>query len=75
MKIGSLHYQAPEMLSGEGYSFAFDWWALGILCYEMLFYKRPYSDYQRQIDLQLKEIKEKEVQFAPTITDECKDFI
>ena len=54
MKIGSLHYQAPEMLSGEGYSFAYDWWALGILCYEMIFYKRPFTDYQRRIDLQLK---------------------
>ena len=44
MKIGSLHYQAPEMLSGEGYSFAFDWWALGILIFEMLAGYPPFYD-------------------------------
>jgi len=31
-------YSAPEMIEGkEGYSFPVDWWALGILCYELMF--------------------------------------
>ena len=38
--IGTPEYMAPEMLrakSGKtGYTFSVDWWALGILIYEMI---------------------------------------
>ena len=33
---GTPEYLAPELLIGRGYSFSIDWWAFGILCYEML---------------------------------------
>jgi len=33
---GTPEYIAPEILRGEGYSFAVDWWSLGILIYEMI---------------------------------------
>ena len=32
---GTPDYIAPEILTGEGHSFPVDWWALGILTYEM----------------------------------------
>ena len=36
-KWGLPEYLAPEMLSGdEGYSFSIDWWALGIITYELI---------------------------------------
>jgi serine/threonine protein kinase len=33
---GTAEYLAPEMLVGSGHDFTVDWWALGILLYEML---------------------------------------
>ncbi len=33
---GSPEYMAPEVLQGKGYNRSVDWWALGILIYEML---------------------------------------
>ncbi|XP_059062031.1 cAMP-dependent protein kinase catalytic subunit 1-like [Achroia grisella] len=32
---GTPEYLAPEVIRSKGYSFAVDWWALGILIYEM----------------------------------------
>ena len=33
---GTPDYMAPEVLSGKGHNFAVDWWALGVLSYEMV---------------------------------------
>lgn len=33
---GTPEYLAPEMIHGTGHSYAVDWWALGILAYEMI---------------------------------------
>ncbi len=33
---GTAEYLAPEMLIGSGHDHSVDWWALGILAYEML---------------------------------------
>ena len=29
-------YLAPEMIEGTGHDFTLDWWALGVLIYEMI---------------------------------------
>ncbi|CAO3641856.1 unnamed protein product [Cunninghamella blakesleeana] len=34
--VGTEEYIAPEVLKGWGHTYALDWWALGILIYEML---------------------------------------
>lgn len=44
---GTPEYIAPEMLLGLGHSYTADWWALGILTYEMLTGVPPFYDKNR----------------------------
>jgi serine/threonine protein kinase len=39
---GTAEYLAPEILDMQGYSFAVDWWTLGILIYEMATGRPPF---------------------------------
>ena len=40
---GTPNYIAPEMLRGEDYDFSVDWWALGVLMYEMMAGRSPFE--------------------------------
>ena len=42
-------YIAPEMLSGKTHSKTADWWALGVLTYEMLTGVPPFYDKNRNV--------------------------
>jgi serum/glucocorticoid-regulated kinase 2 len=33
---GTPEYLSPEMIAGTGHDFTLDWWALGVLIYEMI---------------------------------------
>ncbi|KAG9394240.1 cyclin-dependent kinase protein [Carpediemonas membranifera] len=41
--VGTPEYLAPEVLLGEGHSYPVDWWALGVLMFEMLFGVPPFT--------------------------------
>lgn len=40
---GTPNYIAPEILRGDDYRFSVDWWALGVLLYEMLAGHSPFD--------------------------------
>ena len=72
---------APEILNEKGHSFPVDWWALGILTYEMIVGFPPFytgsNNNLKMYDL----IRKKPVYFPDParhkirMSDECKDFI
>jgi serum/glucocorticoid-regulated kinase 2 len=44
---GTPEYLAPEMVNSSGHDFTVDWWAVGILIYEMLIGVTPFFNKNR----------------------------
>lgn len=42
---GTPEFLAPEMITGNGYTRAIDWWCLGVLIYEMIVGKVNYCEF------------------------------
>lgn len=58
---GTPEYLAPEMVDREGHDFSVDWWALGVLIYEMVIGVTPF--YNRERKFLLQKIKQSKVVF------------
>lgn len=76
---GTPEYIAPEMLNGTGHDMSVDWWAVGILLYEMMFGVTPFFNRNKHV-LQSK-IKNSKVVFPDKsryvieYSAECVDLI
>lgn len=46
---GTPEYISPEMILGQGHDHTADWWALGVLTYEMLTGVPPFYDKNRNM--------------------------
>eukprot|EP00929_Paragymnodinium_shiwhaense_P102285 TRINITY_DN6548_c0_g1_i1.p1 TRINITY_DN6548_c0_g1~~TRINITY_DN6548_c0_g1_i1.p1 ORF type:complete len:611 (-),score=106.45 TRINITY_DN6548_c0_g1_i1:601-2433(-) len=74
---GSKEYWAPEVIAKNGYGLAVDWWALGVLLYELLAGRTPFDSGQDQVQIYRNIIKGiNEVDFTkPALRDEAEDLI
>ena len=78
---GTPEYMAPEMLVDKGHSFPVDWWALGIMTYELLVGFTPFYIGDKNLNKMLKMIQRSKVAFPDEyrhqikLSNECKDFI
>ncbi|OCT65514.1 hypothetical protein XELAEV_18041752mg [Xenopus laevis] len=71
--VGSPAYMAPEIVKEEEYTRAVDWWALGVIVYEMLLGTRPFTGYDR--DFIYDSIVEDEPHYPLTLDSEALSFI
>lgn len=78
---GTPEYLAPEILKEVGHTYPVDWWALGILTYEMIVGFPPFYTGSPNNAKMYQLIKEKPVFFPDakkhgiSMSDECKAFI
>jgi serum/glucocorticoid-regulated kinase 2 len=71
---GTPEYLAPEVLTGEGYDFAVDYWCLGCLVFEMLTGLPPY--YSQNIEEMYRWILEHQSpRFPPEMSAEARSLI
>ena len=77
-KSGTPGYMAPEVLFAKNHGYSVDFYALGIISYELIFGKRPYFNFQRkalQQEVLAKNIKIKGSDLPFGFSLECMDFI
>lgn len=71
---GTAAYIAPELLKGNAYGKAADWWSFGILLYEMIGGKPPY--YHRNRDIMFQTILKQEwMTFSPNFSNNACSLI
>ena len=69
---------APEALFSQNYNYTVDFYALGVIGYELIFGKRPYSNIKRKDlkqEILSKEVQIKKHQLPEDFSEECMDFI
>eukprot|EP00128_Syssomonas_multiformis_P018117 Colp12_sorted_trinity150504_noHs@7930 len=70
---GTAEYLAPEVLKGHGYGKAIDWWALGVLMFEMLTGLPP--AYSENTNTMYKKIMYKDAEIPDTLSPEAQDLL
>ncbi|ELP92715.1 hypothetical protein EIN_371170 [Entamoeba invadens IP1] len=70
---GTPEYLAPEILLGNGYGFAVDWWSYGTLIYEMLLGLPPFFD--NDVQTMYQKIVSDDVRFPKNTPPAIKDFV
>ncbi|KAI8865535.1 camp-dependent protein kinase catalytic subunit PRKX-like protein, partial [Ramicandelaber brevisporus] len=70
---GTSAYLAPEIITGGGHTKAVDWWAMGILVYEMLVGAPPFDD-ENPVTIYAK-ILESKINFPQFVGKVERDFI
>lgn len=69
---GTLDYMSPEILQGNKYSFPSDIWSLGVLLYEMLHGKSPFSSSDSE---KIQQILDKDFRFDTDLSPAASGLI
>ncbi|KAE8214806.1 hypothetical protein CF327_g1826 [Tilletia walkeri] len=70
---GTPEYLAPELLGGEGYTKAVDWWTLGVLLYEMLTGLPPF--YSEDVNVMYTRILQDPLRFGEEVKADARDLL
>jgi serine/threonine protein kinase len=70
---GTPEYLAPEIIVNKGYNHAVDWWAVGVLIYEMRCGKSPFEA-RSQLEM-FKRISRRDFKFPRDYTPEEQELI
>ncbi|EGR30913.1 protein kinase domain protein [Ichthyophthirius multifiliis] len=70
---GTLDYVSPEMVEGKEYDFSVDIWSLGVLTYELMFGKAPFT--AQNHDAIFKKVVKSSLNFPGPISFEGAEFI
>jgi serine/threonine protein kinase len=73
--FGTIEYAAPEVIEGGQHTPAADWWAFGVLLYELLFGKQPYASWSQERTVH--NIKHAALQLPadPLVSDDARSLI
>ncbi|CAN1841455.1 Serine/threonine-protein kinase WAG1 [Linum perenne] len=69
--VGTHEYLAPEILSGNGHGNSVDWWAFGVLIYELLYGTTPFKGGSKESTLR-NIASTKQVSFPPASTSSAE---
>lgn len=72
-RAGTPEYLAPEVIKGEKYTKSVDWWAVGILVYEMITGAPPF--YDGDIQKLFHKITAGDVVIPESVSDDASDFL
>ena len=61
--VGTPHYMAPEIVSGNGYGLNVDFWSLGIILYEFLFGMVPFGEDEEEPYGIYQKVQERKLEF------------
>lgn len=68
---GTLHYMAPEVMMGSGYSTEVDIWSLGVIFYELVIGRLPFGSHLAPEQDVVTAILEDDLQFPTKYTDKA----
>ncbi|KAI9999158.1 hypothetical protein PInf_003976 [Phytophthora infestans] len=73
---GTTEYLAPELVLGKGHNRGVDYWALGILIYEMIVGHSPFAGSTQVGQMQIcRNIVKEKVDFPSSVSSSCRDIL
>jgi cGMP-dependent protein kinase 1 len=75
--VGTPHYMAPEIVTGDGYGLAVDYWTVGVMLYEFMFGYVPFGEDETDPYVIYEKIHERKLVFPQWVDNKnkIKEFI